>query len=312
MRFVPKAIVSASDSSPRMVYALLDFMRTASPAGPGWTVPASSNGSTVDTGGAGANITSYADLNQWSSGPLNVSWFVLESPDGLKQLMFSRYGTSNQDWYVLYSPGANFGDLTVGTIHVWPDSNDRGNLSAGRIESGGGVLHIGADDEAPYGWWLYEHASGNFATSRGCLAWIPVVSTQAGDTDPYAFFGANINTGGAYTAVYLDDENNSWATTCVIGMLNGVFTNCPAITYESNNGLFIPNGCRVDEGGSDLSFPVPFGLSTRFANAAFKGISTFMQWNGANRAAGETFASKTRVSWGDVNFPWNGTTPEIS
>ena len=43
--------------------------------------------------------------------------------------------------------------------------------------------------------------------------------------------------------------------------------------------------------------PAPQGL---------KGFTDFMRWNGTIRAPGETFASLTRVSWGVVNFPWDG------
>ena len=309
MRFVPKVVVSPTNSSPRMLFEWFDFMRTPSPSGPGWTVPASSDGSTVDTGGLGANITSYADLQQWTSGPTAVSWFVLESPDGLKQICLSRYDTSEQNWYVFYSQSAAF---TGGTVDVFPNAVDRATYAYVRIESGGGVLHMGADDEAPYGFWLYEHLAGNFASSRGCIAFIPIVGAPAGDTDPYVMFVANINTGGSYTYGYLYDENNTPGFTRCSGMLNGVGTNCPTLLYYNSGGALAPNQCEVDGDGDDLLFPVPFGLSTRFPNAGFKGVSTFMQWNGRTRAAGETFASGTRVSWGDVNFPWDGSIPEIS
>lgn len=316
MRFNPKTVTVASDGGLRHLFAWLDWMRTSSPGGPGWTVVQSSDGTNyTGDGGSGLpdNIDSFGDLSQYVAST-SISWFVLESPDGAIQFCFGRFNTADTDWRIYLSTDASFTGGTAGLIPS-PATGYHLNMFWGRLNNNyASVLHMGADDAAPYGFWHYAHDEGNFAATHGFWAWCPVEATQAGDELPYVWMVGEMNYGGAMTAAYLAQENPYNRTHCAAllpGEVNSQTT--PAMTYENSGGLFAPNQCEVDADGDDLSFPIPFGRRVAASSpVGFKGISTFIQWNGRSRAAGETFASKTRVSWGDVNFPWDGSTPEVS
>ncbi len=311
MRFIPTTSIISSDCTLRYLFAWLDFMRTASPTGPGWTIPRSSDGT---TGGAGDNIADFNDLTNWSNGPANVSWFVLQDPAGVKEYLFYRFDASDNNWGILYSPAAGF---TGGDEDDYATATDQvAYFGGGLVQPTDCTLHMGADDAAPYGWFAYMHDNGNFATQRAGMAHIPITdSVQPGDIDPYVFA-----IGAAQTEVFI---YQAFTTSAVSGGISkcvgippgqaGVRT-IPAMYFRDfQTAITIPSFMPTDDNGADLSFPIPFGVAgTLSAPTGFKGFSTFCQWNGAARAAGETFASKTRVSWGDVNFPWDGSVPEVS
>lgn len=312
MRFAPKVIIStATDGGVRLLYAWLDFMRTASPSGPGWTVIKSSNG--VEINIDQDNIASYTDLKQYSAG-VSQSWFVIEAPGGGPQFMFARYDTATYNWRCYYSPG---GLYTGGDKGNTPNASDAVNYGWNRIVYDyQSTAHFGADDASPFGFFVHSHANGNFAQLQGMWAWIPLDSVQTGDTDPYVMIIGDINTGESWTTSHLCNDGYQYFNTHCYSILAGetVSNQTPPMMLRSNERLVIPNGLVVGDAGDDISFPIvfarPVAATTPSGPTGYKGISSFMQWNGTSRAAGETFANRTRVSWGDVNFPWDGSVPE--
>ena len=315
MRFLTNSAISSSNTAQRYLYAWLNFMRTPSPAGPGWTIPESSDGSTVDSSGTGANITSYTDLNQWVSGS-SISWFVLRAPDGSKDFIFGRYDSSPANWRIYYSPGGLFAG--GGVVTAVPGASDQANYMWGLIANGSeSQLHVGADDTAPYGFWTLLHANGNFNSQVGAMGFIPLsAGVQPGDVDPYVF-AIQVS---SWSQLWnydngLRTETDIYNRTRVTGILPGstVSRNIPCLSFTNSQGTLAPNGCQVDQNGADLSFPVPYGVrAVATSPTGFKGFSTFMQWNGTVRTPGEAFASNTRISLGYVNVPWNGTVPRSS
>ncbi len=311
MRFIPTTSIIISDCALRYLFAWLDFMRTASPTGPGWTIPRSSDGS---TGGAGDNIVDFNDLTNWSGGPVNVSWFVLQDPGGVKEYLFYRYSATDTQWGILYSPAAGF---TGGTKDAYATAVDQVVYFAGSlVQETNCTLHLGADDAAPYGWFTYMHGNGTFADQRGAMAHIPITdSAQPGDIDPYVFAIGAANTEIFVYQTFTSNSTSPGVSRCMsIPPGQAAARTTPAWYFrDATVGIAVPGNIPVDDNGSDLSFPIPFGVSGSLsAPTGFKGFSTFAQWNGATRAAGETFASKTRVSWGDVNLPWDGSVPQSS
>ncbi len=315
MRFIPTTLIaSGSSHALNSMYAFFDFMRQASPTGPGWTVPRSSDGSTIVTDGTGSNITSGASLSQFVSGS-SESWFVLRSPDGLKEFLFRRAEPDDFRMVIVYSPGALFIGGDAGNEPTAVDVITMVGGGVAMTSQATSVLHMGADDAAPYGFFTYMHTSGNFATSQGMgLAWCPITAgLQPGDIDPYVFVRGLNTVEGYLTTRLISEFNDGSQSANVRGIIPGAGERTiSALRIASFNQLF-PNNVNVDGNGADLSMPVAFGVrSGGTAPTGFKGFTNFMQWNGFQRAAGETFASRTRVSWGDVNFPWDGSVPEIS
>ena len=310
MRFKPTTVITSSSAPQKTVFEFFDFMRQTSPTGPGWTVPRSSDGATVVTDGSGSNITAFGDLSQWVAAT-SISWFVLRSPDGAQEFLWHRVSVTVGEWKVMRSRGALFigGDITVVPTAADEEFVHQPELALAQDA----VIHMGADDAAPYGYWLNSHQPGNFATQRAGWAFIPVAATPAGDVDPYVHFMANMQFGGAFILADLWDENNTPFRTAVRAKMPGADTQtCPALAYQNSGGTMIPNKAPLDDNGDDLSFPIVFGRSTDEPTSGYKGISTFMRWNGLLRAPGETFAGRTRVSWGDVNLPWDGSVPVVS
>jgi hypothetical protein len=54
------------------------------------------------------------------------------------------------------------------------------------------------------------------------------------------------------------------------------------------------------------------GRPASVGSGCYKGITTFLRWNGVTRQAGETFAGLTRLSLGDFNVEWDGVTAPAS
>jgi hypothetical protein len=183
------------------------------------------------------------------------------------------------------------------------------------MTTGNNVLHCGADDAAPYGWYTYVNLTGDLSDAQAAMAWIPITdAVQPGEIDPYIFYydgGAGVQ---GYRVTDLDSETVSLIAAGCKGFVPGsTWTAIPALSLNAATLQLFPNGCAQNDNAKDVSAPIPFGRRAGLsAPQGFKGFSDFMMWNGVVRAPGETFASLTRVSWGDVNFEWDGATPPSS
>jgi len=309
MRFVPNTSIPSGDFGIRYLFAFLDFMRTASPTGPGWTVPRSSNGT---TGGAGDNISDYLDLGQYAAGT-SESWFVLRAPDGSIEFLWSRGNVLDQQWYLHVSPSAAFAGGDAGNPPTAVDRQEIHGL-ANIAASGTNVLHMGADDAAPYGFWTWLHLSGDFANHQGGYGFIPITAAEDPDElEPWVFFFDGGGTGWiAYNA--LNAESGATTVARVTGYKPGTSTyaQLSGLSLNSQVGQQFPGSTEIDTDGDDLSSPILFGRRAALGGGFFKGISDFVEWNGVTRAPGETFDSLARISLGDVNVQWDGATPPAS
>ena len=155
MRFVPIYRRSSStDALSYVLYKWLDFMRTASPGGPGWTVVRSCNGTNYTDDGVGGlpdNILSGNSLLNFDSG-VSRSYFVLRSPDlgggTYKELLWHRHNTTTSDW-VWRTIRSGDPVMTGGNLWTIPAGS---NLLC-QIDSGAGtqeamIAHMGAGNEA--------------------------------------------------------------------------------------------------------------------------------------------------------------------
>jgi hypothetical protein len=308
MRFLPNKLITQTSYAGGMqwLYEFMNFMRTPSPVGPGWTVPRSSNGT---VGGAGDNITSYTSLSQYVSSSQR-SWFVLQAPDGVRELLWWRFDTYDSRWYLYYSPSAGF---TGGDAWNIPTATDTKNLHSGWAitqESSYQIMfHMGADDEAPYGFWCHGNRAGSPATDEGGYAMIPMTTPAVGDVDPMVFYSSLKDGFEEYLWYRLTSTTVGHCVAMKPGA-TGTYT-CPAL-YMISEGQAVPNNMNKDANGADLSFPILFARPSTLGNGFYKGLSNFMQWNGTTRVPGEMFAARTRVSIGWVNVPWDGASDWLS
>lgn len=302
------AIASGANSTLDFLILWLDFMR----GDPGWTISRSSDGT---TGGAGDNIVVASDLSQYVDG-VSVSWFVLRSPDGLREIELYRRTSDDDRWDARYSSVAGFVDGDEGNRAQAPSEpvTWQGDILFG----GDMTAHFTADDAAPYGWAWYCNAAGVAATARGSMGFIPITSgTQPGENDPYVtYFGGN--QGWIHGNNNMSTEVFAFLVPNTSGTEGGPSTahdRIPALILAVRNGgiAMFPNNCPVNDDNEDVSCAIPFGKRSSRANTVgFKGFSSFAQWNGVTRAPLETFAGETRISFGEVNFPWDGATTPTS
>lgn len=302
MRFLPNQYTSDLLD---IIWYWFNFMRTASPGGPGWTVPRSSNGL---VGGVGDNIsTSYStgrtDLNRYSASTQR-SWFVLRAPGGAPEfLLYKVDGTSGRyQWTV--SPS---GSYTGGDAWNTPTASDSTGIHSDSPGSSAGSAHIGADDASPYGWYVMVNQVGS-VSARWCSAFIPMdVAAVTGDPNPWSFFydggGGGFLQAPLTTEFYGSDEPHCYA---MHPSGTGSIQFCTTMYLRNEQDQFVPNYVEVLPSGEDVGVPVTFGRRMALGSGFYKGVSSFMQWNGRSRAVGEMFAGKTRVSVGVVNVPWDG------
>lgn len=328
MRFVPTTrITDAANALIRSVYAWLDFMRTASPGGPGWSVVRSSNGTNYTDDGVGGlpdNIASWSDLNNYVDST-SRSYFVLRSPDlgggTYRELLWYRINTTNLDWACRTARvgAANLytgGDLW--NIPTSPTSSLLFQRDSGIGSNSTSVLHMGADDAAPYGFWVYSHNGGDFASPYLTMAYMPITAgIQPNDGDPFVF-----TLGEATISSFSRDtfcvENDSIYNQGCHGFLRTGW-GCvvvPGLYYRNVSNIVAPatSGLPPNEDDEFLGFPIPFGrAASAAAPTGFKGWTDFVLWyTDPSGVSGKTYASGSWIQWGSLLFPWDGSVPEIS
>ena len=143
---------------------------------------------------------------------------------------------------------------------------------------------------------------GMITWPKGGIAFIPT-EINVSDDNPWVLFVPTSTTG--YTTSYLSDITTSIATASCHGIINETLVSTPALTLDGDSNITFPNGMN-NIADTDVICPVIFGAPNTIENSAYKGISNYMQWNGVFRNALELLNSSTRISFGDVNFPWDG------
>jgi len=309
MRFIPNTSIPSTDGALIYLFAFLDFMRTASPGGPGWTVPRSSNGT---IGGAGDNIAAFGDLSQYVSG-VSESWFVLRQPDGAREFLWERGNAVDAQWILSVSPSASFTGGDAGNPPTAVDQQQIHGL-ANVSSSGANVLHMGADDAAPYGFWTWLHLSGVFSNHQGGYGLIPITAAEdPAETEPWVFFFDGGGTGWvSASAMSAETGAVTVARSTAYQPGTSTYAQLSALSFNSQFGQQFPNSTEDDTDGADLSAPIAFGRRAALGSGFFKGITSFVEWNGVTRAPGETFDGLARISLGDVNVEWDGATTPLS
>lgn len=316
IRTLPNQPIPSSSSPCSLAYAIyywMKWMTTASPTGPGWTVKRSSDGAGTVEGvnwGDGDYISNAGELENYVS-PTRRSWFVLRAPDGSREIMFVKPSTSAGQQAIYLSPSGGF---TGGDAWNTPTASDTMFVNSWGPSPTQyiGMMHCAADDAAPYGFWMYVHLAGAPAAHYWSMAQAKCDVFQiTGDTDPFVTWVAQ--TSVAWTTSYLSGEDTSgygWRGSRPIVASNQAIG---ALYMRGNaSAYFFPNNVPTISSGEDVSMPVSFGRNASSGTGYFKGVSSFFQWNGAARAVGEMFENRTRVSLGDMNVPWDGSSVFIA
>jgi hypothetical protein len=299
------------------IYNLKEALKTA-----GWTVASSSDASTYND--SGDQITSGSSgVNGMDNAR---AWFRIQMPTSqgaVREFTFQRSQTYHYQWRIKYSYSAGF---TGGS----PDATTTPSATDEQILNGGGTDASPSWDTlfATSGTWRHSCAAGGsdelyvfysmcFLSGGGSVTstfiWEAMTANSypTEDIDPYVLFFdntspddsafSNVNTG---TQGYLDKGGGSES-----------FTTIPALTHEdsvSQIEVGLPSNPHT---GKDDLLPMVYARRAALGGTAgYKGIGYMMRWLGISRTVGDTItvsSSRDKIVFGDVAFPWDGSTPTI-
>lgn len=295
--------ITAIDEASEWVYEVKEFLVLH-----GWTVAGSSNGS---AGGMDA-VDRIVDATVVDN---TDTWVVIQSPhitpSDRVQILFGKSNSVNTAIYMVYCPEADFADNGT-SIPTSASTNEEFDFTSGFI-SGTNRLTMLVDDAAPYGWACISHPLYNITGTVGNgVAFIPLdVAVNADNPGkPYVFYGCSQV---AFTEATLTETTSTPATSRCVAQGNNTTESFEAsacsIQYVAG-GVIFPDGASQNN-GDDVSSPVIFQTTDRFY-----GQTSFMRWTGTPRNHLDTLSQdiilRARIVFGQVTFPWNGTTTPLA
>lgn len=297
------ASIAASSGASLATSRLCKFLRDSA----GWTIPRSGIGGVGPVGdnlGSGTFATS-------------TDWAVMRNPAGTKEFLIARAANVNSG-LAWYSQGALF---TGGTGTVRATASDEMILVDGNnmFDSSAGVLALYAETAAPYHFYMLGWTT-SFVDIYARLIYDSILSGsgEASDTDPYVWHvGAGAAGPSNFTEVNVGSETTGTNTDrCAATIGNGSFRGTvPGLCYRAGSTLVVPGSGPLTVFGSptEQSWPIPYGRRAGIASPGFKGQGTIVRWNGTNHAGlGDTLNTMTRIIFGSVNVPWDGSVPPAS
>jgi hypothetical protein len=320
----------ASTGSVDTIFKFKEFMKTASPSGPGWTVKMSGQGTSGTYSSSGDVLTSTGDF-------LDYYWFVLQDPAGGREILIQGNSTGSfVGLYVMYSKGAGFSggyanERAVATdeVCVWGyyDNAVFGNYKSAsffNLAYFPGYLHMWGDDSNEYSFGFYNRMQtqvGATTSNNGFLVMEECLNSYSSDVDNVAFMrlkyydalnDTNLNRTSNFT-------NNSGIRTFVLDKYNQYsFENInPLNIYIYSSTKICPLGMGTDViTGSDYVFPIILANSnlSSYISPYYKGFLKNIMWQGANRAKASTLTINTTNDYlvvDDLVIPWDGSTPTI-
>lgn len=317
MAFTSWILNQAPASGGAALYNLKEMLK-----GAGWTVNGYSDGTTYLNNSAGVDgiTTGSSGAGGFNNGS---AWIRLTAPGGY-EIVLQRGSGDEKNVYIKYSPSVGFS--TGGNASTTPTSTDQVNVysssnSGSQLFGTGSTYYMqgGADDANGNGFWV---ACYNFSQQvHTAIVMEPLTQTDSNDVtagyqnifyvaysiSPSVFSIGDYFYGMSTTYVstiksYMD---NSWVT-IIANYYCDADASAKSFPSYSGSNPFSLNDDRVpivytrptvDYNGTLQ--PLPHG---------YKGVSRFMTWEGVLRSCADTKSSKTRIVFGEVSLPWDGTT----
>jgi hypothetical protein len=240
------------------------------------------------------------------------AWIRLTSPAGY-ELVFQRSGgagSSERNATITYSPSAGF--VTGGDAQNFPSATDRTDLfysggAGGPLFDSGGTYYMqgGADNANGYGFWMAVYGfSQNIRTG---FVMEPLLQTDSNDTAPgrqNLFYLAAVD-GSTYALSSVSNINGYCAS-----FLGNTWTIVPGNYYRNNQNNMFPNEVGSNSySGTDDRMPIIYAKPNNNGYPyGYKGQGRLMMWEGITRSCADTKESKTRIAFGNISLPWDGTT----
>jgi hypothetical protein len=290
----------------------------------GWTVVKSSDGVTTDATG---NYLNDRITGGYGTGANNLNnsgaWYVVKAPAAVSGMtrqfcIQRRSGASSNLFDIYYSASAGF---TGGSLTTAPTATDIQTVLSNTSSAGAANYRfsIGADNAAPYGFYMFNFVSGGASNPLHAFVMDPLASGtyNASDTDPYIIYATSTST---FLAAGIGSETASTGPLSYYkkGLTGESFVLTPGNLYYDASRLVIPGGLPANPYSTkDNIYPIPYMRRSGLAVPnGFKGIGTIMKWSGSTRNVGDTLSvsangAKDYIVAGNVALPWNGTTPTV-
>lgn len=294
-------------------FAIKEWLKAA-----GWTVPASSDGTTYNAAGdqithAGSGANGLAN---------NSAWFVLRSPNGAVYFSIQR-GTSDTATRVKVARAA-FAAGSPDATHTpaTATATDQILMHGGGTDAaptfsnlwGGtpGIYRLwGAVDlDAPYGFWTTRTDAGGSAPGHA-LVLDPLENTIAGDAFPYVAICASLN---VLTAQGLSDDTPAGPVSYLAAVAPTAGVAMPAQASRNASGIVVPGGLPSTREGKVRQFRVAYARRSALASPGYKGVSSLLRWMGTILQSGTVISvsgSRDRLAMAEVSLPWDGTEPVL-
>lgn len=291
----------------------------------GWTVPASSDGTTYNA--SGDQITSGAS---GASGLGNNSaWFRIQDPDSLREYTIQR-GTTDLVWRVKYSASAKFTTGSPSATQT-PQSTDQqlirglgGGTDAsptfGQLFSTNATyrFHCMSRDAGNYGAYLLAYPNGGWSSGIGLsvLVFDPVLAAPEEDIDPYVHYTGLALDSAPLGVSHLGSNSTGAQGYMKKGLSGEGFVIIPGNNLEAVGVDTYPHGLVSNPHNSkDDEMPVPYARqAAQAAPTGWKGVSTMINWRGVSRSTGSTVsvnAAKDRIVVNSCSLPWDGSSDPL-
>lgn len=288
---------TSSSARSRSFYRIKELLKNSA----GWVVRGSSDGT---TGG-------MDDVDRWTSetsADSTNSWLVLESPhpepsDRIQYMLKAESGTTN--WSIRYNPNA---DWTGGSSSSTPTSALGHSIVYTAGISGGeyGRLHVLADDLFPYGFAAYQVNRVTVPAARLALCLAPLVTTPEGAGKPYAVYAGRSFKLSDVINDRSGTSSSGWVVQQVSPGTGGEFTSAHRWEGQFPNNEQVPGGLDPTPSGVDFTFPIAFAR----IDQNYHGASNFARLIGPARNPYTTYGDGSRISFGMLTFPWDGSDPK--
>jgi len=291
------------------LFNLKELLKTA-----GWTVKSSGDGLSLFS--SSSDILTTASSGAGGLGNANA-WFRIQMPSYLgvtREMLLQMSGISNVSTLTYsYSAGYTGGSPSATVIPTATDSQNIRGTFTGFLSDNSYHVNMGADNAAPYGFFLAIISDGNPGSAPGGGIVLDAIMANTGspnDPDPFVwtvpgtngFSIGNVSSasgGGAWFGKGTPAE--AWSACNPLGVGN-----------PSAGNFMFPNLLGINPHSMDEEVgPVIYGHNTTTSEPiGIKGVGYVMMWHGMRKQSGQLLSylsTGDRIVISDVNLPWDGT-----
>lgn len=295
------------------IYRIKELLKTA-----GWSITSSGDGLSIYSS-SGDIITKFAS---GANGINSRSWFVATHPssDGYQNsFSFQGGGVSirikhSVSGFNLGSPTYNTVPSAADEIVLYGSGTDASPSPSTIIPTSGyqRLNFIAGDSSEKFSFYMINTLLG-FGTITTAIVLDRLIDTDPTDVNPYMFFA----TGSSTAPPSLNNwSDNGYTTSSVLkgwtryGFADASTNTLQALWWGSQIGYSGSDPYN----GNDLQYPFHVAATTGYSiNKAFgyKGKSRILKLSGTPKASSEATDNYTKIAFGPIIFPWDGTAPSI-